>query len=184
MSNWCENELYISIPDATDEEEGKKEIQRFKEFAATKKGKETNLLDTNKFVPYPAKYRKADEAHRKAEEELSTGRKEGLVATHDRLPKDGFNNGGYEWCTENWGTKWGICNAELVNDGDTYLDYEFRTAWSPPEPVVHAMSKKFPKLKFDLRYFEGGAGFNGILICENGEIKENKTGEYFGSRGG
>ena len=23
------------------------------------------------------------------------------------FPKDGYNQGGYQWCCDNWGTKWG-----------------------------------------------------------------------------
>jgi len=102
--------------------------------------------------------------------------------------KDGFNSGGYEWCNENWGTKWGICNAELINDNDydetKELGYSFETAWSPPFPVVLEMSKLFPNLEFDLRYFEGGNGFNGLFVCKKGKVETDKQGDYFGSRGG
>jgi len=105
--------------------------------------------------------------------------------------KDGFNSGGYEWCIKNWGTKWGICNAELGNadyisaDSISYeLEYTFDTAWSPPTPIVKKMSEMFPSLTFTLKYFEGGGGFNGLYVCEKGEVIRDLTGDYFGNRGG
>ena len=42
----------------------------------------------------------------------------------------------------------------------------------------------FPNLEFDLRYFESGAEFNGILRIVNGEVAADRRGEYFGTRGG
>lgn len=101
---------------------------------------------------------------------------------------DGFNSGGYEWCCENLGTKWGICRAEIEDEtdyeGESELRYSFETAWSPPSPVIIRMSVLFPSLKFELRYFEGANCFNGILVCEKGKVTTDKQGEYFGSRGG
>jgi hypothetical protein len=46
------------------------------------------------------------------------------------------------------------------------------------------MSKKFPDLEFDLRYFERGAEFNGVYRCKAGDVTDDRTGDYFGSRGG
>lgn len=102
---------------------------------------------------------------------------------HD-YPRDGYNRGGYEWCIEHWGTKWGICNPKLVSKRTRQLKYTFDCAWSPCCPIVHKMSELFPKLKFKLRYFECGITFQGTFICENSEILEDTTSSYRGSRGG
>ena len=96
---------------------------------------------------------------------------------------DGFNSGGYKWCCENWGTKWGICNAEVVQEfleRISHIDYCFDTAWSPPLPVVLKMSEMFPGLRFILRYFECGCAFNGVYICEKGEVVEDLQAAYSG----
>ena len=176
MPNWCECELRI--------EGKKKELAKFKEFAKTKK----NVLDTEKFIPYPKKFKDLDEKSRKLDEKRDKMRKRGksYEEAEKKYPymKDGFNSGGYEWCNDNWGTKWGICDAELIEDYGDELNYEFNTAWSPPEPVIIKMSKMFPKLKFTLTYYEVAMQFNGILICEKGKIIEQDTGKYFGHRGG
>ncbi len=161
MPNWVECDFTVEGP--------KSELEKFKEFA--KEGDE--LLSANKFIPYPEKYRKLDEEADKAEREGKP------------RPKDGFNSGGYEWCVEHWGTKWGIVDAELVEESDNYLKYVFNTAWSPPIPVILKMSETFPKLKFTLEYYEGSMGFKGTFIAKGGEtLKDEYDENYHGDRGG
>ena len=100
--------------------------------------------------------------------------------------QDAYNRGGYEWCVQHWGTKWGLYDIQVTDaEPDAgYLTYCFQTAWSPPEPVVRAMAKRFLALTFDLSYYEGGMGFQGHLELEGGETVAEWTGEYRGERGG
>jgi len=196
MPNWCDCELDI-------EGEGK-ELKRFKAFAQTRKGKEVNVLDTKQFIPYPKKFEELDKKARDWEEKadkfakkqgcdswycgdkLSDKLRKQFEVENPPIKKDGFNSGGYTWCIENWGTKWGICHAEIDREDYKYgeLSYVFDTAWSPCYPVILKMSKMFPKLKFSMRYFEGGMGFNGLFECEKGKEKTMLQGDYFGNRGG
>jgi len=176
MPNWVECDLNING--------NKKDIARFKKFA---KGK-TEVIDTNKFIPYPKKFREADEkADRyqklKHKEKLTKAEKQELNKFGNDV-KDGFNNGGYNWCCNNWGTKWGLCNTELSGDYGEELNYYFETAWSEPKPIILKMSKMFKKLEFVLKYFEGGNCFNGLLRCKGGKIIDDLSGDYFGNRGG
>jgi len=83
--------------------------------------------------------------------------------------KDGYNSGGYEWCVENWGTKWGFYDVQTA-PRKRGLFYTFRTAWSPPAPLVMAMSRAFPDLTFKLRYYEGGAAYKGLFLAAHGEV--------------
>jgi hypothetical protein len=62
--------------------------------------------------------------------------------------------------------------------------YQFDTAWSPPLPVIQAASNKFLAVRLTLRYYEGGCGFKGILVCKAGQVLRNECGEYRGRRGG
>jgi hypothetical protein len=114
------------------------------------------IISAESFIPYPKKY-------------------EGQV---------GYNSGGYEWCIENWGTKWGIYDGELVNEREGGLTYRFQSAWSPPIPVIKKMSEMFPKLLFTLRYYECGMEFKGTLTCKNGKPLSFKESKYRGNRGG
>jgi len=160
MPNWCECELDIS----GDEES----IEKFRKFAKTKE----TLLDFNKFVPYPKHFADAD---KKAKE---------FKGDWKDKPKDGFNQGGYDWRLENWGTKWNASDVAEGGGRNGDFGYEFKCAWSPCCPVVLAMSKKFPDLVFMLRYFEMGMRINGLYVCKNGEVVTDASGDYFGHRGG
>jgi len=166
--------LTVEVPFEKDKEsqlDVLKELVVFKEYAVAGK----NVLETNKFIPYPKRFRVLDRVAVK------------VLRRTGKHARDGFNRGGYEWCCNNWGTKWGICNAEVVQEvleGNGYIDYRFDTAWSPPIPIIMKMSEMFPGLRFILRYFECGCAFNGIYICEKGGVAEDRTGEYFGGRGG
>ena len=70
-------------------------------------------------------------------------------------------------------------------DGKTLeVVFHFDTAWSPPTPVIKNAAERFPALTFELRYFECGDCFNGLFCCSGGAVVTDKSGEYFGSRGG
>ena len=45
----------------------------------------------------------------------------------------------YEWNLDNWGTKWNANGSEVMN-GDRFICLSFNTAWSPPGPVIDALS--------------------------------------------
>lgn len=188
MPNWCENDLYVYGE--------KSELEKFKEAVggADRHGEE-KLICEDKIIPYPEHFRLLDMANPliigKVEEEASDKRlqlteeqEESLKQAGYDLTKDGFNQGGHEWCVENWGTKWGFAKVELEEERDDELKYTFDTAWSPPLPLVKKMGEMFPKLKLDLRYFEAGAGYNGLYSIENSQVVFDESGTYFGDRGG
>ena len=55
------------------------------------------------------------------------------------------------------------------------LKYKFETAWTPCTPVILAMAKAFPGLRFELSYSEEfGAEFAGEFICEDGNILKDE----------
>ena len=49
----------------------------------------------------------------------------------------------YDWRNRYWGTKWGACDIEITQDDEDFLEITFNTAWSPPEPIVHALRSKY-----------------------------------------
>ena len=171
MPNWCENDLYVL---------GAAESVR--EFLGLADG--DGPFDFNRFVPYPEYFRSLDEIAEKWDEDCRTNPR------NDRGPRpvDGFNSGGYEWCVENWGTKWPAYSVVVEEPTESTAGLRvlihFDTAWSPPKPVVDAASMLFPSLAFELRYFDGGAGFRGVYILVNGTCLLDTTGPYRGERGG
>jgi Api92-like protein with ferredoxin domain len=173
MPNHVEQDITISGSPTT--------LQEFMDFAK----EEDYLLSANKFIPYPEEFKRMDLEAKAIMLAYHEGKGSGLAPIN---VKDGFNSGGYQWCIQNWGTKWGIYDAALLSQkltGKTgKLKYTCQSAWSPCLPIVDAMSKKFPDLKFDMRYYEGGMGFKGHYVVKNGEILTNEESKYQGRRGG
>jgi len=118
----------------------KDQVKELKEFVDG----ETNF-DFNKIVPIP---------------------KELIDTTAPTREKDSFENrrlrklhgadNWYDWSNQNWGTKWNSYHDEVEYDGEESLVYKFDTAWSPPEPVIHALRKKFEDLSITAFYDEPG----------------------------
>jgi hypothetical protein len=90
---------------------------------------------------------------------------------------------GYDWCIEQWGTKWGAYEVTLRDEdwhGDGEISYQFNTAWEPfNNRVCIEMAKLFPALRFELTFFEPGMGFQGSIIWDhtNGVISKS-TDDY------
>lgn len=72
----------------------------------------------------------------------------------------------YDWCNNNWGTKWDACHAGIERvpnvQHDTTVaqmdrvEISFDTAWCEPLPVIHALVRKYPNLNFVHSYsYEG-----------------------------
>lgn len=164
MPNHCDNDLFIYGSEDS--------IKEFIEFSK----KDDELLSADKYIPYPQKYKDMDLI-------AEIARKNG-----DYHIIDGFNSGGYEWCVQNWGTKWGIYEAiikeEKFSGKRSKVIYNFNSAWSPPLPVIKAMSVKFPELKFKLKYYEGGGGFKGTFEVQAGQVTAETNDTYRGRRGG
>lgn len=165
MPNHCEGELTVTGPSD--------EVKRFRELHGEA------LLDANKVIPYPERFREQDrkaEAHNKAKK------------PEDHHMKDGFNSGGCEWCINNWGTKWGFYDVVLLDEGhygdEARVRLGFSTAWSPAEPLFAKMVADFPKLNFVYEYWEGGMGFQGHMVGVNGVVTCSELFDYCGCRGG
>ena len=98
------------------------------------------------------------------------------------LPDEGHNQGGYDWCVENWGTKWNASDPSREHPNYNTYDYIaiwFESAWSPPLGVVQAMSKKFQDLLISIEYEERGNALAGFSTFKNGV--EVEKGERQGS---
>ena len=152
MSNWCSNALRVTGP--------KSEIDRFLEKAqgCGVKDSERLSLDFNKFMPVP-------------EEVVAAG-----VILNE---KSGFKESAiFNWCDENWGTKWNAYPDTKVEVSDGEVKFRFHTAWGPPRPVVVAMANEFPLLKFQLNYSELFGGFKGTLICEHGVVIRDECKDW------
>ena len=82
-------------------------------------------------------------------------------------------NNWYDWSNKNWGTKWNSVDAEDWDD-----EIQFLTAWSPCDPVIAALAKMFPMMRFTYTFYEAGMCFCGKRVYENGEISFYYDGDY------
>jgi hypothetical protein len=73
--------------------------------------------------------------------------------------------GGYRWQTDHWGSKWDV-DGVLFENQNTFLQYQFDSAWSPPISFFEKVARDFPNLTFELEYYEQGMGFAGRSTFE------------------
>jgi hypothetical protein len=187
MPNWCTNTLNVSGPES--------EVQRFKLkangptqsyndfFAGSKRGwpihddirikakvkllpeeGEPAILSFHALFPVPEDFRRFPYDDARA-------RQIGEAVGEER------KSGGYGWEQANWGIKWGATDTELHEDQGTFLQYSFSTPWGPPEEFFNKISEDFPELQFELKYEEGGMGFAGEIVWDNGEQSTNEDWE-------
>lgn len=108
-----------------------------------------NLFDFNKFIPYPEKFQVLDSASEEYRKNNPDDWK--------NCPRDGYNQGGYEWCCSNWGTKWNSYDHQVRTKTEWCYAIYFETAWTWPEPIIRAFMDKYPEVDIDL-----------ISACEGG----------------
>ncbi len=85
----------------------------------------------------------------------------------------------YNWRISNWGTKWSAIDVKITwknTSGKCVID--FATAWTPPVPLVHTLSKQYPTCNFILYYDEPGMEFSGHVEYKNGELISQEHQRY------
>lgn len=101
---------------------------------------------------------------------------------------EGYNNGGYEWAINNWGTKWAESSIQMSGNvfGNTgQIIYQFDSPWCPPNIGYQKISEMFPNLTFIHYWDEPGMCFCGISVTIGGEqiMIEEVDQEYPGYDG-
>ena len=155
MPNWCENTLTIVHDDPQQIERARLAIE------------DGRLCD--EFIPYPFE---------KQEVPINPDNPDSY--RYDLV----YSEKGYDWCVENWGTKWDIRDSNLQLADKHSLDARFFTAWAPPIEVMRAMEAA--GFKVTLNYSEIGMGFEGIYRdglndyweCEVDEDEEEYVSSY------
>ena len=141
MPNWCANVVTLSHPDIG-------QVERARDAFIAER-----LLQT--FVPCP------EELH----EQTPIG-DDFLNRDQARMEanvKKYGHTGWYEWCIENWGTKWdvtpeGMTAEDYPIDGNS-ITIGFDSAWSPPIAFYEALEDQ--GWTVDAFYFEPGMCFCG-----------------------
>lgn len=143
MPNWCYNHLEISGP--------KESLQKFYNLLLENAEKRIKKLDEPVFL----------------KEEYISFLETFIPASDYFRSLEGFNNGGYEWCIMNWGTKWPErLLSSYLQDGE--WEFIFETAWSPPLKGYTQVSEIFSDLMFVHYYQDEGLLFAGAAVYQNG----------------
>ena len=135
MPNWCDNrvEIYGDNPD---------QIKEVKKTLAS----EQTCFDFNNIVPMP-----------KELEGTTSPNPEPDSFEAKRLRKQHGHDNWYDWCCDNWDTKWNSAGADLTSDSNnSIIEYEFQTAWGPPIKVIEALREQYPDLNITAFYDEPG----------------------------
>ena len=144
MPNWCNNRLILKH---------KSKAQLNKAEKAFRKGK---LL--NAFIPIPKKLLNTAKEYTTDEKEQKAINK----VLEANTKKYGYPTW-YEFCTEQWGTKWDVGGEEgYVEKIDGGLEFRFDSAWAPPI----AAYQKLIELGFEVyaTYHEPGMGYIGEFV--------------------
>ena len=207
MPNWCSNTLQVRIPPEL--------ADKFLEAVGGRQydHNPVEVLCAHKIIPYPKEYMDRDrichnilgKEHGFVVECPKCGPMNSTKAPYSKADKkhhcatcgsictdfkDGFNSGGYEWCAQHWGTKWGFCEPRLVQrsyqlvgkKNITQLSFEFDTAWRPPSPLIAAMATQWPQATFHMCYKleEGGGGTEEYAVGERRQRTMHETDEEDG----
>lgn len=77
----------------------------------------------------------------------------------------------YQWCLDNWGTKWDMC--ELAGDYDVgYISLVYETAWAPNVPFWETISAQYPGLHMVHHYKETGMCYMGVATYQEGTCND------------
>ena len=89
-----------------------------------------------------------------------------------------LGDGWYDWNVENWGTKWGPCDAscESTNIEGKVAEWSvtFETAWAPPLPWLKVLAAKHPEVTLSLAYSEPGMEFEGVIELRGERVLEER----------
>lgn len=155
MPNYCENDVYVSG--------SKDDVDAFLAFVGANESPPRFSFDA--ILPYPESFRVRDDDAQAWRDEHGWPKARKMLAAKYGSDSDGYNAGGYAWCREHWGTKWGALDVVRRDYGDACVT--FRTAWGPPIPVIAALHRQFPHVTISLEYFERGMAFCGGVTFES-----------------
>lgn len=79
----------------------------------------------------------------------------------------------YEWCNQNWGTKWNAYGYDESRDYSGGNNIWFQSAWVAPHPVIEKLAARYPEITFEHEWADEDIGQNcGRKTYCNGECIE------------
>lgn len=79
------------------------------------------------------------------------------------------NDNWYSWSVDHWGTKTNGFYQSPYSEGENVI--EFCTAWSEPQPILIALSQKYPDVQIHHQYADEDTGYNcGERYYKDGQV--------------
>ena len=175
MPNWCANRVTVSG--------NQKDIQIFKQAVQGHTHVDDIMDKFHKLFSFDAIMPMPDELHgigspvtiMETEEEIEQYKNDhsdsewaigNLPITRQRseelYAKYGADNW-YDWCNDNWTSKWDACDISLDIDEGDFLEYHFDTPWGPPENIYYVLTVQHPNVYVSWFYDEPGMQIAGYL---------------------
>lgn len=86
-------------------------------------------------------------------------------------PKNLSQEGQTDWQYDNWGSKWGDCNTEILSQEKNLVQFKFESAWGPLLEGFLRISRMF-NLAFVYSFSEEGNDFFGCYAIIRGKHRE------------
>lgn len=77
-------------------------------------------------------------------------------------------DGWYDWCVQNWGTKWDLCDVEVQTHDANNITLVFQTAWAPPVEAYGTLEEQ--GFVVEAYWYEPGMMFCGMY--EDGSVED------------
>lgn len=159
MPNWVKNHVLIMDRQAI------KDCVKTEHRQGNGWEEDVEFFDFNEIIPMPEELKDKTRYYPKCDADEKEDKE--LVA------KYGADNW-YDWSVDNWGTKWNTDSVRKVSPQAV----EFDTAWSTPEPLIEALSKKY-HTTVSVCYADEDLGNNcGEYEYKDGEKVLDEVGDY------
>lgn len=66
-----------------------------------------------------------------------------MFANYDKAHQETGHTSWYNWCLENWGSKWGFYDVEVKSFRKDKIVFRAQSAWSPPSKGLETISKLY-----------------------------------------
>ena len=148
MTEWCHNELEVSVKVGENRDEYEVAVQQFEELIAAFElavARDSSLLQVT--VPMPEDVSGISDVLAR---EVLPDQEKGHLFT---LIAEARSNE-EKWRLRFWGVQGDVDGLSFEINDDETLYASFESAWVPPDMWLRAMRKKYPLLEFHLFYHE------------------------------
>jgi hypothetical protein len=175
MPNWCHNRVYFGLGDSVENN------NKFREYIGIPLTEEDEdvvediKFDFNKVLPLPKELTnhgvnivtQEEYDNWKPNPEHTWIQRPITQKMSDEFKEKFGTDNWYNWCLDNWGTKWNACESYLTSNDEDGIEINFETAWGPASGIFELIEQKIAEEQWDITvswfYDEPGMMFAGYL---------------------